>query len=380
MLRLWYSFELARTHKADNKQNNLPFIAGLFLTMQYPSTITQQYSEYLLFRNFYTGHPVEKSQAKEVFSVEEAKTYLEKRLGSLDNAAILLSGGMDSAILLPYMPKSTVAYTIFHEDLDEESEVEIARSYCEKFGIEHKVISINPKDYVDCIDKLMINKKMPLSPAEPILHLVSKVAIEDGFSQIVTGAGADQGCGGFSKSRRDYSISGFQKRLEKTYVNPSVTLKSHANIHEILKHYTRPADFIRKTIRNLPLRLTAKTLVDTRKFFNEIGIERFAYNNAIHLAGGEHIAPLKEIYFNYDEVKNQKKPKYFIQDIYESIYGKLPPKKLGLQKPAFLLRDYKPSNFDLFREDLKTDHLPYNKKFLIYCLERFENLRLNGKV
>jgi len=352
--------------------------------MNYSKKLLQNYSEYLSFRSFYTGYPVHSNTLKEINDVDEAKAFLTDRLGSLNNSAILLSGGMDSAILLPFMPKDTIAYTIYHEQLGDDNEISIARKYCEKFGIKHKVISVDPKDYFNCMDALMTNKKMPLSPAEPIFYLASKVAVNDGFDQVVTGAGADARLGGFNKDRRKYTIKSYQKRLAKTYVQPSKTLNHFANIENALIDYIKPTNTRQNKIINLLnnlLPFSDKTkIVDTKRFLNDIGYERFAYDNAIGLAGAEHISPLKEVQFNIDEDRNQKQPKYFIQDIYKDIYGYLPPKKKGLQKPSFLLKNYSPNNFDLFNQDLDVNKLTYDKKFLIYCLEKFEKLRLNGQV
>ena len=352
--------------------------------MNFQKKLIKNYSEYLSFRSFFTDHPVQKSKSRVVQDAEEAIDYLKGRLSDLEDAAILLSGGMDSAILLPFMPKSTTAYTIYHDNLEEDSEVEIARKYCEKFGIKHKAIAIKPQNYLDSMDALMINKKMPLSPAEPIFYLASKVAVEDGFKRVITGAGADTCHGGFIKHRRKYTISSYIKRLARAYVSPKATLNNFSDTSHVFKDYLKPTSISDHTLRTFFESLVAspgnKGLLDSRNFLRDIGFERFAYDNAITFAGAEHISPLKEIYYDFNEKKNLKRPKYFIEDIYEGIYGYLPPKKLGLQKPSFLLNDYKPSNFDLFKKDFNTKNLPYPKKFLIYSLERFEQLRLDGKI
>ncbi len=352
--------------------------------MNYSKKIIANYSEYLSFRSFYTGYPVHSNRLKEINDVDEAKAFLADRLGNLKNSAILLSGGMDSAILLPFMPKDTIAYTIYHEQLGDDNEISIARKYCEKFGIKHKVISVDPKDYFSCMDALMTQKKMPLSPAEPIFYLASKVGVSDGFTQVVTGAGADARLGGFNKDRQKYTVKSYQKRLAKTYVKPSKALNHFANIDSVLIDYVKAAHTKQSKIKNLLAKLIPsnnKTKnIDTKRFLSDISYERFAYDNAIGLAGAEHISPLKEIQYNIDEDRNKKQPKYFIQDIYKDIYGYLPPKKKGLQKPSFLLKEYSPENFDLFKQDLDINKLTYDKKFLIYCLERFEKLRLDGKI
>jgi predicted subunit of tRNA(5-methylaminomethyl-2-thiouridylate) methyltransferase len=352
--------------------------------MTHSEKLIKNYSEYLSFRSFFTGEPIDKTDPLEVHTSEEATDYLKNRLGGLKDAAILLSGGMDSAILMPFMPKNTVAYTIYHEQLDEDNEVEIARKYCEKFGITHKVIAIKPQEYLDSMDALMINKKMPLSPAEPIFYIATKAAIRDGFKQIVTGGGADTCYGGASKLRKNYTPKSFQKRLERSYISPKKTLNNYADLNNILLDYLTPPQETKPKTGNFFAKFAPKALnkelIDSKRFLREIGIERFAFDNAINLAGATHVAPLKEMSYDFNEEKNRKIPKYFIQEIYESIYGYTPPKKLGLLKPTFLLKDYSPSNFDLFRKDLRVDNLRFPKKFIIYCLERFEQLRLDGKI
>lgn len=344
---------------------------------------TKNYSEYLSFRSFYTNHPTEQCELHHVASVEEATCYIKGRLARMENTAILLSGGMDSAILLPFMPKGTVAYTIYHPDI-EDNEVEIAKKYCDKYSIVHKAIPIQPEDYMDCMDALMISKGMPLSPAEPIFYLAAKEAVKDGFDQVVTGAGADTCLGGFDKLRRRLDVNRYQKRLAKSYLPPKKVLNSYTELDYIFLEYLSPltrADKVSsKIISLLSNNKGRKGVVDSKRFLREVGVERFAFDNAINLAGAGHISPLKEIYYDFDEAKNQKQPKYFIESIYENIYGEKPPKKLGLQKPSFLLSNYTPSNFDLFQEGLDVNKLPYNKKFLIYCLERFELLRKEGRV
>lgn len=347
--------------------------------MKYSEDLIQKYSEYLTIRSFYTDHPVEPKDIPEVKTVEETKAVLKERLGKLEDTALLLSGGMDSAILLPFMPKSTIAYTVHHNQLDEDNEVEIARKYCEKFNIQHKVIAIEPEEYMGCMDDLMINKGMPLSPAEPIIYLASKVAVDDGFKRIVTGAGADACHGGFTELRKEFTLKGYIKRLERSYGSPKKLLNSHSDISNLLESYLKPEQ---PTSKNILHRLLNKNkiLVDTKRFLSELSVERFAFDNAINLSGAEHITPLREITYNFDEEKNMKEPKYFIQDIYRSIYDYNPPKKLGLQKPKFLLKDYQPSNFDLYKEGIRVNKLRFPQKFLIYCLERFEQLRLDGKI
>jgi len=328
---------------------------------QLDQTTARQYSEYLSFRSFYTGFPVDKAALKTLKSAFEINEFVKDRISNLDKPALLLSGGMDSAIMVPHLPKGAVAYTTYHEG-DERFEVDLAKNYCDRFQIEHRVIEIQAKDYLNTIDKLMTNKKMPLSPAEPIFYLAAKKASEDGYYDVITGGAADARLGGFRNLRKNRSLNSFEQKLNKNYLNPRKILKQGLSIKYLLDEY-------RLDKKNFFGNYT----VDTDKFLREVGLERFAYDNAISSGGCRHIAPLADFIFNFDKAKNHKKPKYVIEEIFQSIYGQRPPKKLGIHKPISLLSDYKPESY-IFRK-LNWTKLKYPQKFLVYSLDRFHLLK-----
>jgi hypothetical protein len=344
----------------------------------------KNYSEYLTFRSFYTGFPSTQEKTTEIKNIDEAINFIRDYLSKLSNPAILLSGGMDSAILLPYMPKNTTAYTIFHDKL-KTNEVEIAREYCDKYSIKHVAISINEKEYFSVIDKLIISKKMPITPSEPIIYLAAKRANEDGFSEIVTGAGADTKLGGFKRFRRSLSRKEYQKNLSKSYTSPEKILKKTNSLNHVFQQYLLPTPKFNKVLdksflKRLKTFLLEKNIIDANSFLGDIGVERFTFDNAINLAGCKHFTPYNQFTFDFDEKKNFKQPKYLIQEIYSRIYKQKAPKKLGLQKPTHMLKDFKPQNMELFKDNIDIKKMNYTQKYLIYSLERFETLRLEGKV
>lgn len=346
--------------------------------------LIKNYCEYLTFRSFYTGFPVDGSALPYVRDEDEAIERIKQIVANADNPALLLSSGMDSAVLLPFMPKNSSAYTVYYEGIDD-SEVNLAKQYCDKFSIKHVPIAINPQAYLSAIDPLMLSKKMPLSPAEPLFYLATKRACQDGFNTVLTGGVADTRFGGFTRFRKPLKSADYQRKLHKKYHDPALVLKKTHNLNHVFDQYLLPMPkgkerALKYYSQQLFSRKRDRSTIDSRKFLQDVSIERFAFDNAITQAGCQHIAPFSTFLFDFDEHWNKQCPKYFIQRIYECIYGHKPPKKLALQKPTFLLNDYCPSNMDLFRNDLDMQAMKYSKKFLIFCLERFEALRLKGLI
>lgn len=313
------------------------------------------YCEYLTFRSFYTGFEGIAADAVVVREPHELREHIARELSGLNNPALLLSSGMDSAILAPYMPKGSVAYTIYHEEL-EKNELDVARFYCEKFGLVHRPIRVLARDYFEVIGPLMATKKMPLSPAEPILHLAARVAKRDGHAEVVTGGGADTRCGGFRKLRKNVRPEKFAAVLRDAYLKPWRVLKASASVDHVFERFTGP-----------------EGVVDARAFLRHIGVELFAFDNAINSAGVRHVAPFVTCVVDFDETRNRKQEKYVIAEAYREIYGCDAPKKWGLQKPTYLLKDYRPTH--PFFQAQATEGLDYPRKFLVYCLEQFEFAR-----
>ena len=333
-------------------------------TEDYSEELLKNLCEYFTFRSFYTGQePTATIPVLE--NIEDFISVIKQQIASAKNPAIMLSGGMDSAVLVPFMPKGATAYTIYHEQLSK-NEIELAASYAAKFGLKHVIIPINEQNYFKHIDSLIINKRMPLSPAEPIFHIAAKKAYEDGYGSIVTGAGADAKWGGFPRLRKNVNCISYKKLLQKAYLNPDDILKKAIDVSPVFSNFL----FINKR---------GVEVVSSRAFLRDVSVERFAYNNAIESAGCWHIAPFTSAVIRFNHKKNRVDPKYLIKDLYHQIYGKLPQKKFVLQKPTYLLKDYRPIH-KFFNPSYAYESLHYNKKVLVYFAERYLNLIDQGLI
>lgn len=325
----------------------------------------RNWSEYLTFRSFYSGFPVVPQTLPVCRTVTEVADAIAERVSNLDRPALLLSGGADSAVVAPFLPRGTPAYTLYHPAL-KLNELDIARSYCERFGLVHVPVAVEGDDYLSVVEPLIVCKKMPLSPAEPLFHLAARRAVADGCATVVTGGGADGLHGGFGKLRKFVSPGRFEAAWQKKYLRPADVLQCHSDIRHVIDRYVA--------------RIDGKMVVDANRFLVEVGTERFAYDNAVAVAGAAHVSPYFGFASELDPQRNLVEPKYPIRDLYRHIYGFDPPAKLGMQKPSYLLRDVRIDNGDMFVEHLNLQGMAYHRRALIHFLDLFITLRRKGMI
>jgi asparagine synthase (glutamine-hydrolysing) len=121
---------------------------------------------------------------------------------------VLLSGGLDSSLLVALMSKHTTepinSFTITftrddqkHERMADDSRY--ARDVAAMFHCNHREIEIRP-DIVDLLPKMMWHLDEPLAdPAAINTFLISRAAREHGIPVLLGGAGADEVFGGYRK-------------------------------------------------------------------------------------------------------------------------------------------------------------------------------------
>ncbi len=147
--------------------------------------------------------PNVKAQGK--FKVKTAAEVLERlRETARESCAakglgVLLSAGMDSAIIASLLPRGTRAYTVRFVAKDAIDEAPAAARVAEKLGLNHTVVNVTWDDYNDSMDMLMKRKKAPLHPAEVGLYKAAYTAQRDGITLLAVGNGADSTFGGMDK-------------------------------------------------------------------------------------------------------------------------------------------------------------------------------------
>lgn len=135
------------------------------------------------------------------------------------NTTAFCSGGLDSSLLTAIADIKHI-YTATFPDCKEDESM-WAHKVARHLNIKHTVVPIKEKTYKDTFKTLIKNKGEPLHPNEPCLYLVAKQMVKDGYTQVLSGEGADDIFGGYDdllKNQKKYFKSQATFLLRYAYV------------------------------------------------------------------------------------------------------------------------------------------------------------------
>ena len=289
---------------------------------------------------------------------------IKKKLKGIDlsRAGILLSGGMDSAILASYMPEGTCAYTARPVAPNAVDETERAAIYCKINHLQHEIVDITWSDYVDYMDGLMLADGCPVFANEPQVYALVRKMQQDGIETVIYGDNADMAFGGYNLLlSREWDYTGWKKRY--TFVSPEEVLEEYDDMDRVYRIYKKSNDEIYYL-----------------KFMDEIfaSSSSGAYVNAFKFAAMHYLDPYADmkmgIPLDFNRVRNGES-KYLIRELFRKKYPDVQvPEKIAMARAVdYWLRDWKGPCRKEFKENC-IDGLTGEQKFLVYALERFLNL------
>lgn len=343
------------------------------------NNINKQYcmSLYLALRyipdeniNFYPGltHTVYKPHKPEeiidVYNTDDMEKVIKSKINNFfvpGKTAVLLSGGMDSAILASYLPQGTKAYT-FHcvadGAIDERAQ---AKKYCDMYGLEHEIIDMNWSDFEELTPEILLKDGVPFHSIEVQLLKAAKHAKKQGIDKFIIGESADLVYGGMDKLiGQDWTFDAFYHRYN--FVEPSNALKEPTSVMDIYEPYKLPDNKI-----------------DFIRFVNEIFATESStsYMHAFNIGGIEYLDPYSytkmALPLDLKRVRNGE-PKYMIRELFKKRYPPLMvPNKIPMPRATNQwLKDYKVSRPEFIPNC--TDNMTGDQKWLCWCLEQFLNM------
>ncbi|MBO4777989.1 MAG: asparagine synthase [Bacteroidales bacterium] len=335
-------------------------------------------SSYLAFRyiiekqyDFFEGlhhenYPsVPENEMKLVGTAREIDAAIEEQIAPLrkKKCGILLSGGMDSAIVASYLP-GIDAYTFrFLGGEYQKDELERAQYYAKQNNMRLHYVDIDWSVIDDCLDVIMQRKGAPVHSIEPQIYAAAKQAKNDGIELMFIGDGSDYVFGGMDGLlSKDWDYDAWIRRF--IYLNPEEILRNPVDVTYVFEKYKR-----------------AGGKVDFQKCMDDIATEESygSYSNAFETAGLAYFDPYAIMKMSQPldlkRVRNGES-KYLIRELFSTKYPDIPvPNKLPMPRPVDIyFANWEGPKRKEFRSDLNMTSFSGNQKWLLYCLERFLNL------
>lgn len=298
------------------------------------------------------------------FTAEDIDTAIKIQLDNLDlsKVGILLSGGMDSAILASYMPKGTKAYTAINDAPNAVDETKKAAIYCQIYNLDHKIVKVTWNDYQQSMDYLMEHDGCPVFANEPQVYKLAQVMKKDGIDIVIFGDNADMAFGGYNLLlSEDWTYETWKKRY--TFVQPEKVISHPVSMNNEYAKYK-----------------VGKNGIDYLNFMNVIfaSSSSGAYINAFKAVNINYYDPYAKLKsgvpLDLSRIRNGES-KYLIRELFKMKYPMLNiPDKIAMSRSVdYWLRNWKGPKRKEFIEGC-VNGMTGEQKFLVYSLERFLNL------
>lgn len=301
-----------------------------------------------------------------VYSSEDIHLNIMRQLEEIQERyqkiGILLSGGMDSAILASYLP-GCHAYTFrFMDGEYQKEELERAEFYAHYYGLKLHYVDISWDAVVSKLDHNMIMKGGPVHSIEPQIVLGALQAKSDGVDLMIIGDGSDYVFGGMDQLlSQDWKFDAFVKRY--MYVDPFDVLVNPVSVQYLFEQY-RKGEYI-----------------DFIRFLNVVATEESygSYANAFFTAGLDYYDPYEHLKMaqplDLTRIRSGES-KYLIRNLFKMRYPDLTvPSKVPMPRPVDqYFESWEGTKRPEFKRNLNIRSFTGNQKWQIWCLERFLNI------
>lgn len=311
--------------------------------------------------------PVDESEQILVKTAEDIDREILRQFDELyskyNKIGILLSGGMDSAVLSSYLRPGSKAYSFRSETGVFDADYKRAEIYCQKWGLDHRGVDIGFEDFKQYTPIVMKHKFAPVHSIEAQIYKAAMVAKEDGVQLMIVGESADLIFGGMDKLISPaWTFDAFAKRY--TFLEPDLVLNNPISQNELYEKYR-----------------TGENTIDYMKFMDEVfAVESSgSYFNAFGAAWLPYYDPYAKLKMadplDMNRVRNGE-PKYLIRELYANKYPELEiPFKQPMPRPVDeIFKDWEGPTRPEFRKDIPMNELTGNQKWQLWCAERFLNM------
>ena len=279
------------------------------------------------------------------------------------DAALALSGGIDSAILAKLMPKGSKAYTfrciVPGKEVTDESFQ--AAHWAELCGLEHHVIDIYWEDLTAVSRPLMMHKGAPIHSIEGQIYLAALQIKKAGMEKFIFGENADIIFGGMDGLlAKNWLFGEFVERY--SYVMPYKVLRAPEMILSPYRQFEKDGH------------------IDGHEFINTYFRQEAlgTYNNACETAGVTFVGPYSQTYLDapidYNRIRKGE-TKYLIREVFKLLYpNEVLPAKIPMPRP---MNEWMAGWSGPVRPEFLphcTDGMTGDQKWMVWILEQYLTL------
>ena len=344
--------------------------------MTHEEGISKSYcmSSYLAFRyieddskDFYPGlhhtniKPIPSDQRIPVRTPAEIGDSIRHQLEQFRDMkkGVLLSGGMDSAIVASYLSGSD-AYTFrFLGGYFQREELARAEYYAGRYGLRLHYVDISWDTVTRFLDPVMNAKAAPVHSIEPQIYQAALQAKADGVEVMFSGATSDLVFGGMDGLlSQDWTFDAFVDRY--TFTKPEDVLREPESMRYVFEPYRKGG------------------MIDFTAFMADVSLTELltSYVTTFKAAGMPYYDPYARLIMadplDLTRVRNGES-KYLIRALMKTRYPDIAvPDKVPMPRPVdSYFRDWSGPSRPEFRENLDMAKFTGNQKWQMYCLEEF---------
>ncbi len=289
---------------------------------------------------------------------------IKKQVQKFDNKkkGIMLSGGMDSAIVASYL-KGSDAYTFrFLDGKFQQEELKRAEYYAKQYELKLHYVDISWETVEKYLRPVMKAKCAPVHSIEPQILQAALQAKSDGVEIMFVGESSDLIFGGMDGLlAKDWTFDEFKERY--IFTHPEEVLAEPVSMDYLFERY----------------RMNDK--IDYLKFMDDVfAVESSSsYLNAFAVAGLDYYDPYAKLKMKDEldlyRVRNGE-PKYLIRELMAKKYPEIEiPNKNPMPRPVdSYFSNWEGPYRNEFRKDIDMNKYDGNQKWLMWCLQEFLNM------
>lgn len=331
-------------------------------------------SSYMAFRyiedpnkEFYEGGahhsitPIPENERIQVHTADDIDQEIEKQMDQFKDKkkGVMLSGGMDSAIVASYL-RGSDAYTFrFLGGEFQKEELARAEYYAQCYGLNLHYVDIGWETVVSNLEPVMKAKSAPVHSIEPQILQAALQAKADGIEMMFIGESSNYIFGGMDGLlSKDWTFDEFVERY--IFTKPETILVEPESMLYLFERYRQGDE------------------IDFLRFMDDMfSIESSSsYMNAFMVADMPYYDPYARLKMadklDLYRVRHGE-PKYLIRELMAKKYPDIPiPSKNPMPRPVDkYFENWGGPKRPEFRKDINMSKFTGNQKWQMYCLEKF---------